>query len=576
MNKTKAEKFFSSITKFSCVSNMNDDDKIILKNIINRFYDKIVSVPAIREIDFTPHEESHLQDIYNIISKIFVEGFKNDKKLTHKELLLLNISVLFHDIGMHDTELDINHRDNHAREAKKYVLENLNGNDLEEIGGREGIDIIAEICAAHSEANGGFESYDIKEVRLYNDESQGEIGEIRVLLLSVILRIADELDICVNRINSVNESKIKDNSTEKFRESHRKHWQLCRLFNMPDYDAEKNLVVLKIKTGGFYETDNKNTYSEKFDLIKKYLIKLHGKNEGNEILELLNGKHIRLQEKYTSLLDKYKDKNNDNLIANCNSLNFSLAADDENCISWGKYYFNYIQPNRQRLTSAITLMKHGNILGHKSLNYLGENSPCIYDHMNFHKLVDSGEMQIKIYEIINDTFGKIISEINSQDDSNSIIIGIDSIGCRLAIMLGNELKLPILPYASKSRKSVYPQIEISDDIADKWYKNSVNGKTNFYIICDNIYTFDSIANCLKRLGLWDDKLINKEAKIYIFCLFDHKPLNEDYFSDNSGRNPKYEKFQKNFKIYSIFDKMKTNFVRHDACIFCMLKKGVAK
>ena len=524
MKKSNAEKFYENIAKTGCVSEMLNEDKQLFKTIVLKFYEEINGKPAINNIDFTPHDEYHLIDIYEIIDTIFIKGNKSKDKLTSKELLYLNLAILFHDVGMHEDELGATQRDEHAATAVNFVKNQLpkacGDKYYTVLGGMDGVKSISSICGAHSDANGGYVRLRLSEVKPFNEEAGKRAGGYkRLILLAVILRIADELDVCSQRINYTRERPITATSSKGFIESHKKHWQKCTLFDMPHYECVVNLNKYEdagLKEKGFQTTD---------------------------------------------------------LIEICKNINFEIMCEQTDCLKWGTYYFKYLKPVREDFAKKLAFGKGGHIMGHKSLNYIGDNIPCIYDHMNFHKLMDSGEMQEIIRTVVTKSFGQIVvNEVGDDNTSSSIIIGMDSIGSRLAVMLGRELRLPVLSYASKTKDKVYPNIEIDVEVIDEWYKLSVKDKKHIYIICDNIYTFESISTCLKIIG---QESINTDL-IHIFCLFDRKPIHGDYFSDKSKRKPKYEELYRSFKIFPIFDKMKTNFVRADACIFCMLKNGRVK
>ncbi|MCI8734574.1 MAG: hypothetical protein HFE40_03370 [Clostridia bacterium] len=589
MKKSNAEKFYENISKTGCVSEMLNEDKQLFKTIVLKFYEEINGKPAINNIDFTPHDEYHLIDIYEIIDTIFIKGNKSKDKITSKELLYLNLAILFHDVGMHEDELGATQRDEHAATAVNFVKNQLpkacGDKYYTVLGGMDGVKSISSICGAHSDANGGYVRLRLSEVKPFNEEAGKRAGGYkRLILLAVILRIADELDVCSQRINYTRERPITATSSKGFIESHKKHWQKCTLFDMPHYEYGKNAVILRIRNEGFFDDQCVNSMSENYDLINEHVQKLAGVNKEADndktIKKLLNGQSEKLQFECVVNLNKYEDARlkekgfqTTDLIEICKNINFEIMCEQTVCLKWGTYYFKYLKPVREEFAKKLAFGKGGHIMGHKSLNYIGDNIPCIYDHMNFHKLMDSGEMQEIIRTVVTKSFGQIVvNEVGDDNTSSSIIIGMDSIGSRLAVMLGRELRLPVLSYASKTKDKVYPNIEIDVEVIDEWYKLSVKDKKHIYIICDNIYTFESISTCLKIIG---QESINTDL-IHIFCLFDRKPIHGDYFSDKSKRKPKYEELYRSFKIFPIFDKMKTNFVRADACIFCMLKNGRVK
>ena len=128
-------------------------------------------------------------------------------------------------------------------------------------------------------------------------------------------------------------------------------------------------------------------------------------------------------------------------------------------------------------------------------------------------------------------------------------------------------------YASSSRSNVYPHIEVSDEATEAWYREAVNPKKRIFIICDTIYSFESIAACLEKTGVLSqgDKKDSWKERVYIFSFFDRRPIEEDDFLDNHNRKAHYRDLKNAFKIFPIIDYEKTNFVKQVSCVFCMLK-----
>ncbi len=576
---TPAEEFFKSIEGNSCIKNLKKDDKKIFKEIILHSYNSVFNTPTVNHIDYTPHEQSHLRDIYKIVSNLFVDEVKGKEQLFKKELLILDLAIFFHDVGMHGYELGEAQRAKHAYAAYEFVKCNLNKfcHDCSAIGGNDGINCIAEICGAHSDAYGEHPELDIKKLRTCNTNAS-TIGEIRVLLLAVILRLADELDICYDRISNWSMPKLGDDASESIRESHYKHWQMCELFNLPVYNSSTGNIEIKVRKNGFIDSNYITPFEQKFKLILSHIKKLYGSDyNGNDYLKsALRGEDLTLQTEITGLLQNYQDTP---FIHYCSNLKFKITYDDESCGAWCKYKY-YLLINQNELYDIVSSGNKLRIIEHKSLKYVDrELYPCIYDYMNLHKIIDSGEEQLKFASLVNHSFGAIIEDLRSKDPNNfcnkSVLVGVDSIGSLLATMLGNKTMLPLISYAPKSRSHVYPRIEVDNSLVDGWYSTVISKKEYIFIVCDSIYSFDSISACLKDLGLVQEgKKIDDATlkKVYIFCLFDRKPLQDIIFKNSHNRLMYYNELKSAFKLFPIIGDKKTNFVRKEECIFCMLKK----
>ena len=564
---------FDLIKDMKCVTGMEEGDLNVFKNIFEKFFDDVVVSPEVKTIDFTPHDFTHLFDLYKIISDIFVFPVeKEDEILSSKELLFLNLAVFFHDIGMHGKVLNENERNIHAQRAYEEAKNKLSGinnpNIKNALLGDDGIDCIARICGAHSNSNAGNASIVIGNLNLITQPSEMHREYIRERMLAAILRLADELDICKNRVNNSLHREVTDEMPLDVRESDL-HWKLCRMFNYPVFENGEIKLVFNTEYCG-KPTKFEYFQESKISLITHHISKVE-KSLNDYFLGIMISEENICDVKGELKFYYYKDGKNDKILKTipeyyCN-LKINISDDSQGeAVFW---YKNSIElaSFAQKTKSIISSAKKGHIIDHKNLKYLSNEKLCIYDYINMHNIIEPGHKQKEFDELLMETAGNLIDKIMERDklqNEDILIVGIDSIGSILATSVGMRKCIPIFSYASKSKKNIYPNIERHEIIRNET-EEVVKSKKHIFLISDMIYTFSSMTDCIKELKIPEDK-------ITVFCLFDRKPF--EPYREEEIRKVYYNNLCKNFCIYTIIDDMKSNFVKTEKCVCCMLKEDI--
>ena len=200
--------------KFECIRKLSKkrfDDWNRLAEIAKEILD--INIP-VGNTPYTLHTFSHhCYNIYRIISDILVapdiwENRCPALMFSDDELFLLDVAVLFHDLTMNDPFISKAERARHSDDSAKEFAKLCK--DDKRLGSifrdhNDYIDIISDIIRAHSDIKDdkGNRSYTLKEIKEY-------IGQqpIRVRMLAGILRLADELDVTMQRFPEVYEDKL--------------------------------------------------------------------------------------------------------------------------------------------------------------------------------------------------------------------------------------------------------------------------------------------------------------------------------------------------------------------------------
>ena len=260
--------------KLHCIEKMSDSHKAIFDKLVEEYGEKLSTRVVTENAVYTLHDfDHHCFDIYRIISNVLLDeklAYKSeDYGLSSRELLILNVAVLFHDIGM--SHVLGASRKNHAKKSAEYFQNEYEKNSVLRKTGDfcpDEIKAIKEIIIAHSDDKTEFakiEENGLKSPKLRREYHSKEDKEIPTLFLAGILRIADELDISSARLGgtdleiqlregvqayekAMSLKKLSEDEIvqwENYKES-LKHWEKLRLVSYvrKDLDGETVDIVL--------------------------------------------------------------------------------------------------------------------------------------------------------------------------------------------------------------------------------------------------------------------------------------------------------------------------------------------
>ena len=209
--------------QIECISKMEKGyfDKFCA--IVDEYREKLSDNIVTKDSAFTLHDfDHHCFDIYKIISEVLFDSelvYTNNYGLSDRELYILNLAVLFHDIGM-SNGLDRS-RDNHSLKSAEYV--ELQYNDANSVLRKKGelnqneLKALKAIIIAHSNLKDGNVQEDdngLKSDKLHDYKAR--IGEIRAKFLAGVLRLADELDVSVERIGTGELEQVIEEKEQKY------------------------------------------------------------------------------------------------------------------------------------------------------------------------------------------------------------------------------------------------------------------------------------------------------------------------------------------------------------------------
>ncbi len=222
---------------------------------------------------FTLHNfDHHCHNIYKIIDKFFSNSLdffiKNNNT---KYIFKLYLSVLFHDIGMTDFNLD---RNSHSKKSAKEVERLWNNFDSALHKERAGnildgndIDEIKLIILAHSDIKDNTVSDD--ENGLLNPEFD-KYDEI-IKVLAGVLRIADEFDCDETRLGP--ELRVNQlNTADPVQKFSKECWDKLKCIKKLEYAKNDTRVILLRLNNEFVFGQN-----TKKDIYGKYLPEIHSK-----------------------------------------------------------------------------------------------------------------------------------------------------------------------------------------------------------------------------------------------------------------------------------------------------------
>ena len=504
-----------------CIAKMEKKYEDMFDDIVKAYVNRLSSRILLYDSVYTLHDfEHHCFNIYKIISNVlFNENFVYNKQngISQRELFILNLAVLFHDIGMSDV-LDVT-RENHSLKSAEYIQNEYDDSNRAlkkntDLTPSE-IKALKAIVVAHSNVKdgtvnsqeNGLNSPMLKEY----DAKDGK--PIRTKFLAGVLRLADELDVSSERVGQGDlEQQIEEGKKkyEKLKESAQTEKQKKELERWDKYfDSLKHWkklhLILSVKRSQDGETielivddeyverclDGGNTEKALArDLVEIYLeiekklqeamrISFSGRVFGTYVFV----KRVELITENEKLQKEIQQK------VNVRSLNIGKIKTKEN--SNADSIKNVLVQSEPRVIDIEIEKKIYDEVQKRNLikfgHFLLNEKYCARDWIDTQEVVETKK-------ILNKLVNTIVKDINSKEHKNYIILGIDLVGTLLASRIAFSLQKPlsyIVPEKDE-KNNVNQEIELNIDSNDE-----------VILITDAIVTYDTIQKAITKYSLED-------------------------------------------------------------------------
>ena len=488
---------------------------------------KLQNDAHIKSTAFTPHGIPHCLDILKIINELFYS-----ENITEIEWVCLLVAVAWHDVGMHGDVVTDKERKNHAAKAAEECVEFIRKNNAGRVLTENLQNCICEIIRGHSG----------KSLFHIATKKECECNQVRVRGLAAILRFADELDVCSDRL--VGEKQlysplpISDGETEREklnREYSFACWEQCAVFLMPKrgetgIKLRVSIQNVKARLDKQYRLGEKEIYNSIYDLIERHLKKVEQSFYEDRVKDVFDVedfgfdwlKDIKLISVDESIPDREIDfikKKIGGLKHNSNAIDMYQAR---------TLLRNAVQ--NRALRSESSFFRSG-----------VSNCELEGEKINTYRLIQHDEENI-IPQIVFKAFGGIKDKI-CWEQENVLILGVDDLGWILASSLAFMFNIPFEMIISRHHKE-YAETKFLE--RTKKIKDSLKGK-DILIVIDTIYTFTTIVDIIKEYSIPQDKIAG------IVCLFDRKPYPQEADS-------LYQSLKSKKRIFAVIDDDKVRYV----------------
>lgn len=536
-----------------CIKRLKDQYKNNFFEIVKYYAPKLPEKLVTGGSAYTLHNfNQHCINIYQIISNVILypKTAYAEEGLTDKELYILDLAVLFHDIGM-EAYLDSSRKD-HSRKSAEYIQEIYHAKDsvfkTHSMLDENEVKALRLIIMAHSDIKDG--SIQENENGLNNPELRNDmvaqLGNIRGIFLASILRLADELDITVGRLgNSDIEIQLSDirekklaiereinpnNSffnqkeleyTEKLLES-LEHWERLHLFSNISRTRESEEVVIRVNDDYIKKRrDIGDTYESLVDNILRVFKKIN-KEFKNGLAKKTNEDKSPLDLKKMLSVDRFK------IVSNIPEIN-ELIAEQLVCLNTVDLKSDkllqresltgekaktdikesaepeVIDEGYQKNLSKIIKRKHLLSVGH----FLLDETYCARDWIDTKEIVETRS-------IVDEIISNIIKHINTNcREEEYLLLGLDLEGSILASRVAMALQKPF-SYLIPAREMENNSGKDAETVIEKYKK--------YIIVTDAIVTFETIKRVYDSIGNEND---NYKSILQIYTVFYRKPFNYD-------------------------------------------------
>lgn len=507
---------YSNFWQIECIKQLDSGCLGQFKKVFENYAPNLLPRLDVEGGIYTLHDKNHCMNLYKIISKIILHNniaYDTNYGLTSRELFILDLAVLFHDIGMSDV---INpQRKNHSKAAADYVEKEYNDNrsclkktDLTPLEKKA----LKAIIKAHS---------DIKDDPTINPNKNGLFADdlkaqyediqskpIRALLLAGILRLADELDVTSARLgNSLVETQLQEldeelklhQNDDKYKKLYagyiesKKHWKRLHLFELVSLNEENGTIELVVDDEYVvHQTEYGDTEKSIAYEISNVVMKIEKELKiikercfsKPEVRSFVFLDKIQAKTKLESLeVEIQKEQSILNLpMLDTEFENASKQmTEEEYVITEKKIQPNIIDLELSKKISEEVRERQLLKFGHYRLNDIY----CARDWLNVMELVETREISKKIVNAI-------VKHINARDLDNIVILGMDMVGALLAARIAFALQKPMSYFVSLKNQ----QFNSEQDIEFK-----IQSDEKVVIITESIATFKTIEDAINEYGL---------------------------------------------------------------------------
>ncbi len=492
---------------------MDEDHKKAFEILVGEYAPRLSNKIMMGGSVFTLHNfNEHCFNIYKMISNVLLDGaliYSGQYALSQTELYILNIAVLFHDIGM--SECLIGEREDHSLRSAEFVEKewknkestlakyiNLTSNEIE---------ALKIVIVAHSDVKNGI--VNPKENGLNNRDLDKKMWDkngkkIRTRFLAGVLRVGDELDITSERLGNSNiEQSIEfwidkiDNTDDPVEKQKAKkmaeslnHWKKLHLISYVRREENSETISVIVDDKAVYEAYNSgesmdsiaDTLLSILDGVEKKLNEAHELCFSNsDLKKSIAVRKIRIRTEVSELdtiMNKMRSRKSFPRVAQKNEV---LEVVEEKNIE--KKKIPYVIDKELEIELSKEVEKRKLIsFGHFRLT----QEYCARDWIDTKELVETRAINKKIVRTISQDI------LDNQFDFDYVVVGVGLVGTILAARVAFSLQCPL-----------------SYIITEKDIINNSNHETKIILpdrkklilITDVIVTYESINNLMKQYYL---------------------------------------------------------------------------
>lgn len=500
----------------SCICNMKDDEFEEFNKLVDEYSSLFSNKINLDGSAYTLHDfDHHCFNIYNIISTVlFDEKIAYGKDiLSHRELYILNVAVLFHDISMSDS-LTVK-RENHSRVSADFVKKEYEKShsvlrNKTSLTSKE-IYAIRAIITAHSNikdgsvspSNNGLDAPELADCR----DKYG--NKIHTKAIAAVLRLADELDVTCERIGDGRiEDQLKDledqynnyiadgNEEESkkiqgYMDSYR-HWTKLHYFEEICKGEQVKIIELIVNDEYVQQRlDEGDSESAVVDVLCGVADEIQRKldecvekcSKDDLFIHIIVAREVQIRTKIDSISAQLKKRKG---YSELQSVKGIPSSSNPTGIS-GKAEKKKPRVIDEDLEEEIynEIRKRGLIkFGHFLLN----DSYCARDWINIREIIETKKLLKKICDAIT----KHIM-INSNAD-DYMLLGIDMVGALVASRVAFALQKPF-SYVSSKNDMEY------DSLKEKEFESNYCGE--IVLITESMVSCDTVNDIITRYSIRD-------------------------------------------------------------------------